>query len=215
MRRITVFAGGYGSGKTEVAINYALGLLPGDVQLVDLDVVTPYFRLRDVRKKLAARSLQVLAGPASELPVLPAGLAAVLGGTGRVVVDVGGDAVGARVLASVADSLPAGSYTSYLVVNPYRPFALTVEGILASFAQIQEALRVRVDGLVVNSHLGAVTTAGTVLRGYRLVLEAARRLALPIVAVAVSAALAPQVPADQVGGKVWVLELFLTMPWEM
>lgn len=213
MSRITIFTGGYGSGKTEVAINYALGLLPGSVQLVDLDVVTPYFRLRDVREKLVSRSLQVLAGPAAEVPVLPAGLAAVLGGTGRVVVDVGGDPAGARVLASVTGALPAGSYTTYFVVNPYRPFALTVENILTSFSQIQKASGVQVDGLVVNSHLGASTTVGVILRGYQLALEAAGRLEVPIAAVAVSAALAPQVPPDRVGGKVWVLELFLSMPW--
>jgi hypothetical protein len=214
MSRIALFTGGYGSGKTEVAINYALGLLPGNVHLVDLDVVTPYFRLRDARDKLAARSLPVLAGPASDLPVLPAGLAAVLGGTGRVVVDVGGDPVGARVLASLAASLPAGSYTTYFVLNPNRPFARTIESILTSFAQIQEASGVRVDALVVNSHLGASTTAGVILRGYQLALEAAGRLQVPIAAVAVSAALASQVPPEQVGGKVWILELFLTMPWE-
>ncbi|MEW6523152.1 MAG: hypothetical protein AB1445_06195 [Bacillota bacterium] len=217
MTRITIFVGRYGSGKTEVAINYALGLLPGAVDLVDLDVATPYFRVRDVRQELVARSLRVLVPGGSlataDVPVLPAGLAGSLAGTSRVVLDVGGDATGARVLGSIAVQLDPGAYVAYFVVNPNRPFTRTVEGIEASFREIQEVSGVRVDGMVVNSHLGAATTAEVVVRGYDLVEEASRRLGMPVAMVAIPAGLADQVAASRVGGRVLALELFLRPPW--
>ena len=48
-KRVTLFSGHYGSGKTNIAVNYALhlaetGLL---VTIADLDIVNPYFRTKD------------------------------------------------------------------------------------------------------------------------------------------------------------------------
>ena len=47
-KRITLFAGHYGSGKTNIAVNYALYLknLGKDVVVADLDIVNPYFRTK-------------------------------------------------------------------------------------------------------------------------------------------------------------------------
>ena len=55
-RRVTVLVGHFGSGKTEIALNGALGLAAhGEaVTLADLDVVKPYFRSRSARHILAA-----------------------------------------------------------------------------------------------------------------------------------------------------------------
>ncbi len=54
--RSIMFAGPSGSGKTEVAINLALSLVRQTifpVTLFDLDVVKPYFRLRDMMRLLS------------------------------------------------------------------------------------------------------------------------------------------------------------------
>ena len=98
MPNVTVFYGLYGSGKTEISINYALSLLRQgkDVILVDLDAVTPYFRVRDVRDQLVREGLIVVAPKESvrhaDLPVLPEGVRSALqSGESAVVVDVGGD----------------------------------------------------------------------------------------------------------------------------
>lgn len=218
MARVTVFVGNYGSGKTEVAINWALGLLPAAVALVDLDMVTPYFRVRDVRAELERRGLQVVvpggALAAADMPVLPPGLVSVLAaGERRVVVDVGGDPVGARVLGSVAGLLPAGDYCVYYVVNPYRPFTGTVAGVKAALAAVQSAAGVRVDGLVANAHLGSATTPTLVARGSGLVAAAAVELGLPVSVVAVPAGLAPKL-GPGVGGRLLALELFMRPPWD-
>ena len=45
-KRLTLFAGHYGSGKTNIAVNYALYLAKEGkkVCIADLDIVNPYFR---------------------------------------------------------------------------------------------------------------------------------------------------------------------------
>ena len=45
-KRLTLFAGHYGSGKTNIAVNYALHLAAEGkkVCIADLDIVNPYFR---------------------------------------------------------------------------------------------------------------------------------------------------------------------------
>ena len=45
MKRFVIFAGNYGSGKTELSLNTAMGLSEkGRTVLVDMDIVNPYFR---------------------------------------------------------------------------------------------------------------------------------------------------------------------------
>ena len=60
-KRVTLFAGHYGSGKTNIAVNFALWLKSKvlNVKIADLDIVNPYFRTKD-----SARGLDQLVGPA-------------------------------------------------------------------------------------------------------------------------------------------------------
>ena len=53
-KRVTLFMGHYGSGKTFVSVNYALALkkLGKKVSVYDLDIVNPYFRTVDAEKTL-------------------------------------------------------------------------------------------------------------------------------------------------------------------
>ena len=55
-RRVTLFAGHYGSGKTNLAVNYALALRESgeSVTVADMDIVNPYFRTKDSAEVLDA-----------------------------------------------------------------------------------------------------------------------------------------------------------------
>ena len=59
--RVHVFIGPFGSGKTETAINFALGerRKGKEVSLIDLDIVNPYFRSREARAILGVFGIQV------------------------------------------------------------------------------------------------------------------------------------------------------------
>ena len=47
-KRISIFTGHFGSGKSEVSVNFAIKLsqLKNKVAVVDLDIVNPYFQSR-------------------------------------------------------------------------------------------------------------------------------------------------------------------------
>ena len=77
-RRITLFSGHYGSGKTNLALDYALRLKEEypDVALADLDIVNPYFRSKDSEALLAQKGIRMIASPYAgsnvDTPALPA-----------------------------------------------------------------------------------------------------------------------------------------------
>ena len=59
-KRLTLFAGHYGSGKTNIALNYALWLRRKGlkVTVADLDIVNPYFRTKDGAEQLKAAGVR-------------------------------------------------------------------------------------------------------------------------------------------------------------
>lgn len=225
---VTVFLGPYGSGKTEVACNYAVCLARkgGDcgrgpaggsgVWLADLDLVTPYFRARDVREALERQGVRVVApDPAwgeGDLPVLPPGLSGLLRAGGPGVVDVGGGHTGARVLGSLRPLLGAGCRI-WVVLNPYRPGCSSPSGMSGLAREVAASSRAPLAGVVSNPHLGGETTPEAVERGHRLVEEAARLLGLPVVMLAALQDIAGQVET-MVGRRVFPLRRYLSLPWE-
>ena len=57
--RTVAFVGNYGSGKTEVAVNFTLRAteLRDPVSIIDLDIVNPYFRCREARDLMRSRAI--------------------------------------------------------------------------------------------------------------------------------------------------------------
>ncbi len=205
--QVQIFAGRFGSGKSEVALNYALalargtrpdagrpapaadsaGATPGDapVTLVDLDIVTPYFRSREMADRLQEHGVQVIAPAAvSRYMDSPAITPQILGAIEQVnravVLDVGGDPQGARALGQFSPAIQRRGYHMYFVVNPYRPFTSTLEGLSASIGEVEQTSRLRVTSLVSNPNLMADTTADQILEGHARIEEYARELALPV-----------------------------------
>ncbi len=197
-KRVIIFTGNYGSGKTEVSVNYTLALAEGDepVSIVDLDIVNPYFRCREAIAPLEQAGVEVITPRgetfASELPIiLPEVRGAIRRGEGNVVLDVGGDDVGARVLSGFAADL-AERAELLLVLNARRPFTDTVEGALGIIREIEAASRLSVTGLVSNTHLMENTTAQTVQEGLALARDVGAALDVPLRFVAVMQEVADQ-----------------------
>ena len=191
--RLLMVVGPYGAGKTEVAVNLAYHLVAADrrVWLADLDLVNPYFRSREARQELEAAGVRVVVPPGAQvhadLPIVLPEIAGMLPPPEDVTAlfDVGGDDVGARVLASLRPGLGDAPYELWQVVNPRRPLHGTVEACLAMQAELEEAARLAVTGLVVNTHLMEETTPEVVLEGVALARELGARAGLPVRAVAV------------------------------
>lgn len=222
-RRIVIFTGRFGSGKTEISINYALSLVnESNGQrsiLIDLDIVTPYFRTRELAERLAGEGVDVVAPAAVaqhlDTPgITPEILGAIQQAERPVVMDVGGDAQGARALGQFASVLENLDYTMNFVVNPHRPFTDSVEGIVQAVAEIQGTSRLQVTALVSNPNLIQETTVDVVVTGHHLVEEAAEALGLPVAFVSLRADLAAQVAAGTFRQPVMSLRRFFVMPWE-
>ncbi len=215
---IVAFIGPYGTGKTEIAINYSIAssTAGGRTCLVDLDIVTPYFRVGDYRRQLEMMGLRVIAAEGAlasfENPSLSPEIGGVLQDEGvHVVLDVGGDPNGARLLGAYAPQIAARSHDLWLVVNPYRPEA-SVEGIEVQRRAIEEVSGLRINGLVANPHLGPLTGATQIESGLRLVREAGDRTGLPIVLVVIAEHLLADLPPTP--APVLPLRLFVRLPWE-
>lgn len=167
MKRVTLFCGHYGSGKSNIAVNYALHLKAGGlaVALADIDIVNPYFRSADSKAELLAAGVEVIALPFAnsnvDLPALPS---QVYGLVERrdiyAVLDIGGDERGALALGRFAPYITEeNDYDMFFVVNFYRPLTKTAEEAGEVLYEIENAAKIKFTGIVNNSNLGDITTA--------------------------------------------------------
>ena len=219
-RRMTVIVGGFGSGKTEIAINGALEIARRgeEVTLVDLDVVKPYFRSRALTSAMAGRGVRIVApdgeDPFADLPIVRPELRGLLiNGGPKVLIDVGGDPVGALVFGAVSDAVPRDDVEQLVVLNFARPQTETVAQAVAMVRAIQAAARLPVHGLVANTHLLGDTTPDTLLDGLRLTEQTASVLGLRVAFAAVEERLAGALPARWASCPVLVLRRMVFPPF--
>ncbi len=184
-KRIVIMAGYLGSGKTELAINYALSTRPLSI-LADVDIINPYFRSRLVKKELEQKGLTVISSEGilanADLPALSPRIRNIFDNPDKpAVFDVGGDDLGARVLGRFAPFLPEGSYDLFMVLNTCRPFTQDCPGIIKMFQAIRAACGLKFTGLVNNTNLGSATDLAVIAKGREIILKAAKQLNLPLV----------------------------------
>lgn len=218
--RVTIIVGHFGSGKTEIALNGAVELAASgeDVALVDLDVVKPYFRSRAARAFMAEHGVRVIA-PSGEnihadLPIVVPEIRKLLRSPRqRVLMDVGGNDTGARVVGSLADVVPHGETELLLVLNFRRPFTETVETAVAMVREIEAAARLPVTGLVSNTHLMGETTPEIIAEGYGLAQAVGREVAVPVVAVVADEATRRLLRDEEFDCPIMVLYRYLSPPF--
>ena len=214
MKRITLFAGHYGSGKTNIALNYARMLKRGGekVAIADLDIVNPYFRTKDSAADLQAEGIDLVvsdfANSNVDVPAMPKEIYALVAppeiGTecrtprAKVVIDVGGDDRGALALGRYVPDIKAeGDYEMLAVVNASRPLTETAVDTVEVLREIEAACRLPFTGIVNNTNLGQQTTAETVIGSKAYADEVAARMGLTV-----RFTCAPVALAEELGGKV-------------
>jgi hypothetical protein len=187
---VTILVGHFGAGKTEIAVNLALDWRARgeQVSIVDLDLVKPYFRTRLLRDEFAALGIElVVPGDDrlyADLPILVPEVRGSVGraiaGERRVILDVGGADVGARVLGAVAGLADPRVADVLFVVNGNRPFAETRSDVIRMLRDVEAASRLKVTGLVANTHLMEETTREIVESGFSLADDVGRETGLPV-----------------------------------
>ncbi len=183
----TLFVGHYGTGKTTVAVNYALFLRKNSgkpVYLIDCDIVNPYFRSADSEDILEKNGIilikPVFANTNLDVPALPATVQNVFAADCLAVWDVGGDDAGAVALGRYSAKISEQGYDMLAVVNFYRPITMTAEAAAEVLEQIQAASRLSLTGIINNSNLGEETTADDISATFGPADELSGKLNIPV-----------------------------------
>ncbi len=206
MKRITVFSGHYGSGKTNVAINYAISLKQKgyDVCIADLDIVNPYFRTKDSEKTLRENGIEVISLPFAntnvDLPALPSAAYGLFERRDKhVVIDLGGDDRGALALGRfVKMMIDENDYEMLFTVNFYRPLTTSPEEAYEVLREIEYAARLSFTGIVNNSNLGDETTVSDVERTAQMTEKLCEMTKLPCVMTSAEEKIAKSLKLDNV-----------------
>lgn len=218
MQNTTIFAGGYGSGKSELALNCALerSNTSSTVVLADLDLVNPYFVSRSLKPILEEVGVRLVA-PSKELymgdvPSVPAEIIGLVRQKSDLVIDLAGDEIGALVLGYLRNYLSHEDLEFFFVLNPYRPFARDLESIREVKEYLERAAGIKFTGIVSNPNLVEETDLEVIRAGHQKVELYAHCLGLPLRYLAVTPDFYKPLVAKY-GNMVKKIELHLRPDW--
>ncbi|HOA79045.1 MAG: ATP-binding protein [Bacilli bacterium] len=215
MKRITFITGHYGSGKSEFAVNLAIS--EGANMIVDLDIINPYFRSRELARLLEEKNVSLVSSPlkdaaGSDLPYIAKEAYQPFSAPDiRAIYDLGGDRAGARLMRQFKDLMNIAEVDLLLCVNVYRELTSSPEKITDIIRQIEESAGFRVTGLINNSNFLRDTTYDDLLYGETVLKEVEKRTRLAIVYTGVYEDLAKK--CGPLAGQVIPLKLYLRKKW--
>ena len=233
-KRILGFLGNFGSGKTEVAVNLAMQLglatavegssIEGPIRIIDLDIINPYFRSREAAEPLTEAGVEVVMPGGdkfwADLPIiLPEVKGHIKRTDGKLILDVGGDDLGARVLSHLSQDFPVYNTTLMMVVNANRPFTSDLKGARRVLSELEEASGLKFGGLVSNTHLMDETTPDEIRRGYEFTRKMSEETGLPVLMVAAEPRFIDDgtnsgIRADEFDCMLLPLYRFMLPPWK-
>jgi len=214
---MTLFAGHYGSGKTNIAVNFALGLAKRGkpVALGDLDIVNPYYRAKDSQAELEAAGVRVIASAYAnsnvDVPALPQEMYALTEDVHTfAVLDIGGDDRGALALGRYVPAIvQENDYDMLFVFNRSRPLTRDAQSAVGILREIEAACGLPFTGIVHNTNLGRETTPETVLSARPVLAELSALAGLPVIFTAARSDIAARLPENI--GEVFPLKLQKTI----
>ncbi len=223
MGHVTIFSGAFGSGKTEIALNFALERAGqskyNKVLLADLDTANPYFVARDARDMLEAKGEKIsIIAPVRELaqadvPNLPVEIIGLLRTDNEMVIDLAGDKFGALVLGYISGHIRAReNYDMYLVINPFRPFSSSLDEVMELSNLLERAGKIKFTGIISNPNLVEETTADLIKEGHRRVVGFATKLKIPVAYLAVESKHYQELYPEY-GSSLKQIKLFLRPDW--
>jgi len=215
MRKTTIITGAMGSGKTEIALQIAENCSKiAETTIIDLDFVNPFYRSVDKAAELKGLGITLL-GPehvSIDTPLIMPGTAeAIAAPTGQTIVDLGGDESGAKIIAQFAPSI--AEYDFFAVVNFSRVTTENAEDAIRMLCFIEEASRLKLTGIISNTHMKEYTTAKIILDGFSRATLLSEKLNLPLIYVVTTAEFESEIRREA-GDKTLVMERRLKNIWE-
>ncbi len=218
--RIAIFTGHFGSGKTELAINYSIKLARQGqaVTVVDLDIVNPFFRSSEVRDVLEKEGIRLLSpnfvGTTVDVPSLPPEIYSVFQSKNdKVVFDVGGDDIGATALGRYYPYFMQEPYRMFFVVNVRRPLSSAPEQIIEMLKAVESRSRLKVTDLINNTNLMYETNLNHLLEGQMIVEQVAEKLNIPIAYISGVTDVIDKLP-EKYSSKGFPIDIYLHPPWD-
>ena len=220
---VVAVTGALGAGKTAWTLDIGLSLHRRGLRVAfaDLDIVNPYFCLREVADDIRRRGADIVLPPGEarwgDFPVVSPAVTRLLSSDyDHVFLDVGGEAKGVLALKQFVPFLEERGYDLLLVLNPFRPQSSTVDAVVAMCREMEALSGLRVTGLLGNAHLMEQTEVEDLVRGLALIRRSAEALALPLIYVGVSESLFGRARESLALEAVplWPLSRRILFPWE-
>jgi len=219
-KRIKIFVGSFGSGKTEIAINYSIYCRKSHTQvaIVDLDIVNPYFRTREEKNALNRKGVKVVAPEGkltyADTPLISPEIKGLIQNSDyHLILDVGGDDVGTVVLGNFKSCIEGLDYEMLLVVNPYRPFTQNIPQIKQMAQEIENKSRLKISGIVSNPNLINQTDEETIIQGHILIKQASQKLKVPIKFICINERFSQKFKTEDFEEPIFYIKRFMRLPW--
>lgn len=218
-KKVNIISGHYGCGKTNFSINLALYLSKSNenVTIIDMDIVNPYFRTSDYLEFLNDHNINVVspvsAGSTLDSPYLPSEIFGALEQKdGYVIIDAGGDDVGATVLGRFSKNIiETNDYEMFYIINKFRKLISTPPEAVDLMREIEYASHLKIDGIINNSHLARLTTANDILSSQEYAKDVCNISSLPLIYTT-----APNYLADELKDKIdnlFPVDIIVKLPW--
>ena len=218
--KIQIFSGHFGSGKTEVALNFAMNQkkLGKKVTIVDFDIVNPYFRTNDAKNVLTENGIKLIANDYAstnlDMPTVPLNILSVFEEDSVVIFDVGGDDDGALALGQYKQYFDKYGYEMHLVVNTKRPLTENCEDLLEIAQRIEKASRLTFTDIYNNTNLSVLTDENTLFSDYGEIEKLSQKMGIIIKKNCGIEAALGNVP-EKLKDTVFKMNIFIPKPWEI
>lgn len=213
--KVTIITGHYGSGKTNISVNFALDLAKQGkkVNVIDLDIVNPYFRTADFEELFIEHGIgltaPMYANSNLDIPALNYDLDSVIRNNDYVIIDVGGDDAGATALGRYRECLSKlKSIQMYYVVNTYRYLTKEPEEAVELMYEIEVASGLKCTGIINNSNLGTETNAEVIEKSIPYAMKICETTKLPLTSTVLSDKIKACVP------EAYSAEVYVKKLWE-
>lgn len=221
-KRINIFTGHFGSGKTEVAVNYALKLAEANYKtaIVDFDIINPFFRTADAKEELENNNIKVIlpkyANTNVDIPAISSEIYSLFQDkTYKVVLDIGGDDLGAKAVSRFREEIISDDYEMYFVINTKRGMTDTPEKIYEMIALIEEGANIKVTKFINNSNLLEETTPEVILQGNEVISEVSKKTGIPIAITAGMEKSISSLSSKQLSNsEILVMRKKIVLPWD-
>lgn len=220
--KITIITGHFGSGKTEISTSLAIQerKTHPKVAINDLDVINPYYRTRDLESEFKKLDIELIAPKGhlatADLPIVSGEFYRVLHDpTYRIIIDAGGDKDGATALGQYYNEWIHMNPEMLFVLNGNRPYVSTLEGATDTIKRIEEASRLKMNGIINNSNIGSETTLDEIKKGLELAQLISEKTQIPILYTTISSHLKEESINFAIQNPVFYIQRYMKLPWEL